>query len=269
MYSKQGYIAAGTEQLHYLQWGKGSQLLVAFHGYGNDAAVFEPLIPLLSDSYTIVSFDLPHHGKSAWTPGVALTEQWLTELIEALKATYDVSKVSLLGFSMGGRVCLSIVSRMPKSVARLVLIAPDGLTVNFYYYFFTNTYFGKKIFRHMLENPKPYFRIMNWLRDRNLVDSSRHKFAMHYLHTEESRRLLLRVWTDMSAIMPNPDRARMMIRMYSVPVTLFMGVHDKIMAPALGRKFVSGLKTAHLVILDKGHRLLERETAEQIAKPFL
>jgi pimeloyl-ACP methyl ester carboxylesterase len=263
------FVDIGTEKLHYLAWGSGKQLLLAFHGYGNNAGMFEPLLQYIGEAYTIFSFDLPHHGKSEWTPDTLLTPQHLKELVGKLMANHNVSKVSLLGFSMGARVCLSIVANMPKSISRLVLVAPDGLTVNSWYYLFTRTYFGKKAFRNIMERPKPYFRVLEWLRRRNFVDASRHKFVMYYLQSERSRNFLLRVWHGMSQLIPSPVKIRSVIKWYSIPVTIFMGAYDKVMPPALAKKFMSGLNTVQLIVLEKGHRVFDNETAQQIAQPFL
>jgi len=145
MNEESGFISTGAEKLHYLQWGCGRRLLLAFHGYGNDARIFIPFSEYLSSEYTILSFDLPHHGASKWQEGAKLTRQEVFDLTAAVMTKYNVEKVSLLGYSMGGRVCLSIVESMPERIDKVALIAADGLTINFYYYFLTRTWFGKKL----------------------------------------------------------------------------------------------------------------------------
>src|SRR6185437_10973172 len=103
-----------------------------------------------------------------------LMEKDLVTMVEKLMTAYHVDKVSLLGYSMGGRVALTILENMPANIDKVTLAATDGLSVNFYFWFFTRTYIGKKIFRNMLEKPQPYFRVMDWLKDRKLADASRH-----------------------------------------------------------------------------------------------
>src|ERR1035437_6177764 len=132
MNNESRYISAGKEQLHYLKMGSGKRLLLAFHGYSNDAELYRPLQEYLSKDYTILSFDLPHHGKSKWAEDIQFTKKDLMTMVETLKAEYHVDKVSLLGYSMGGRVCLTILEYMPASIDKVALIATDGLTVNFY-----------------------------------------------------------------------------------------------------------------------------------------
>lgn len=269
MNSQSGYIAAGTQQLHYLKWGSGRRLLLAFHGYGNDAGLFTPLKPYLEKEYTILSFDLPHHGKSAWAEGSLFTKNDLVNLVERLMAVHGVDKVSLAGYSMGGRMCLSIVEGLPASIDKVILIAADGLTKNFYYYFFTRTLVGKKIFRHLMSQPAPYFTIMGLLAKGGLVHPSRHKFAMHYLQSERSRNFLLNVWGGMSNIIPDTGKVKTLIKKYSIPVSIFMGRYDRIIPVSLAEKFKSGLDTVQLFTLEKGHRVFDQDNADQIAKSLL
>ena len=263
-----GYISVGKEQLHYLKAGTGRRLLLAFHGYGNHAGIFQPMTPYLQNEFTILSFDLPHHGKSTWSDAL-LTKKDLVQAVEAMKKEYNVEKVSLLGYSLGGRVCMSILEAMPASIAGVTLLATDGLAVNSYYYFFTRTYLGKTLFRHMLEKPEPYFKMLDWLKKRNMVAAGRHKFVMQSLNSAENRDFLLRVWPGLSDLVPAPAKLKAAINKYHIPVAIFMGVHDKIMPPELGEKFRSGLETVQLYVLEKGHRIFDEDNAEQIARSLL
>ena len=260
-----GYISVGSEQLHYLKWGNGKRLLLAFHGYGDNADIFSPLPEYLDESYTMLSFNLPYHGGSAWAGNSLLTDKDIVEMVHVLMNEYHVEKVSLIGYSLGGRVCLAIIEYLPASIEKVVLIAPDGLKVDPYYYFFTGTWPGKKIFRNMLEQPKPYFRMMNWLKKMHLVHESRYKFAMHFLQSEESRSFLLHVWPALSGVAPRPAQLKKLIKKYHLPVVIFMGAYDKIIPPSIALKFKKGLDTVQLHIVEKGHRILDHETVRQIA----
>ena len=121
----------------------------------------------------------------------------------------------------------------------------------------------------MLTKPALYFRLMDWLKKRNLVNASRHKFVMQSLSSEENRKFLLNVWPGLSDLIPEPAKLKVVIKQYHIPVTIFMGAHDKIMPPVLGEKFKTGLDTVQLYILDKGHRIFDDENAGQIARSLL
>ncbi len=265
---EEGYISLGNEQLHCLKTGTGKRLLLAFHGYGNDAHIFKPIEEYLGEEFTILSFDLPHHGKSIWS-NAPLTKKDLAQLVETVKKEYNVDKVSLLGYSLGGRVCLTMIEILPASIEQATLLATDGLVQNHYYSFFTNNYFGEKMFRNMLERPARYFKVMDWFKRLHLVHPSRHKFAMHSLGTPEARNLLLKVWPAMSQLIPLPSRLKSVIAKYHIPVALYMGANDKIMPPRLGAQFKSGLDTVQLHILNRGHIIFDHENAGEIAQSLL
>jgi pimeloyl-ACP methyl ester carboxylesterase len=254
------YVSIGKEQLHYLQWGSGSRLLLAFHGYGDDATIFSPFREHLRKDYTILSFDLPHHGNSKWTDNTNFSKHDLFGVVESLMTTYN---------SMGSRVCLAILEFMPCNIDKVALIAADGLSINFYYYFLTRTFIGKRLFKKMMEQPGFFFSVVNWLNKKNLVNASRHKFVMNFMHSESGRKLLLQVWPGMSDIIPSPTKLKRLIRQYNIPVSIFMGANDRITPPYLGRNFQSGLDTVQLHILEKGHRVFDHENAEQIAQCLL
>lgn len=262
------YISVGTEKLHYIKAGSGNSLLLAFHGYANDATIFSPLEEYLNKDFTIISFDLPHHGNTIWGAS-HLTKQDLVQIVRALKKEYNVEKVSLIGYSLGGRICFTILELMPESVDRITLLATDGLAINFYYYFFTRTFFGKKIFRHMLTKPAPYFKFLDWLKRCNAVNTSTHKFVTQSLSSEANRNFLLSVWPSLSDLIPDPGTLKNIITKYHIPVTIFMGAHDKIMPPELAQKFKTGLDTVQLFIVDKGHRIFDTDTAPRIASSLL
>ena len=51
-------------QLHYLTAGKGPAVLL-FHGYTQTSRMWRPLIPLLSEKFTVIAVDLPGIGDSS------------------------------------------------------------------------------------------------------------------------------------------------------------------------------------------------------------
>lgn len=266
MTEQEGYIKIRGEELHYLKWGSGARLLIAFHGYANDAGIFQLFEKYLNKDFTIVSIDLPHHGKSRWTENTFLSLQDLKALVNQMMELQQLKKISLLGYSMGGRVCLSLIEHMPEIIEKVILIAPDGLVIDTYYYLLTRTKVGKQLFKHFLTNHQPYFKVIDWMKDRKLLEAARHKFVMQYMHTEERRKFLWQVWPCMSKLMPRKRIVKQNIAQYQIPVLIFMGAYDKVIPPRLAKKFMEGLETAKLYVLEKGHRVFDTENAGEIAQ---
>lgn len=269
MYEWSGYISVGGEKLHYLQWGSGKRLLLAFHGYGDDSNIFAPIRAHLGNEYTMLSIDLPHHGRSKWEGDERFSRETLGLLVRQLMEQLSVEKVSLLGYSMGGRVSLAIIEQMPECIDKVALLATDGLAVNPYYYFFTKTYIGRKVFNNMLDKPGKYIKMVELLKKGGLVNTSRYRFAMHFLGSEDNRKFLQKVWPNTNDLMPSPVKLKALIKKHEIHVAIFMGRHDKIIPPALARRFKRGLSTVQVFELDKGHRLFDDTNAHLVAQQLL
>ena len=249
--------------------GHGKKLLLAFHGYNNTAELFAPFAEYIEDEYTIISIDLPHHGKTQWAAPMQMQVKDLMAMVWLLRNEFGVEKVSLLGYSMGGRMCLKVIEMMPEAIDKVLLVAPDGLSFNTFYYFLTRTIPGKALFNHFLNTPDFYFPIMNAIKRVGLVSDARHKFAMQHIQTGDSRKFLQNVWPSTCRIIPNNSRVRVLVNKYKIPVHIFMGNYDKVIPPKMGKRFAGGMKTAELHIVEKGHRVMDADTMPQMAKCLL
>lgn len=268
MSQQSGFVKAGDFKLHYLKMGSGPKLLIAFHGYGNDAALFNPFEKYLHREYTIYSVDLPHHGRSE-SDNIPMEKKDIIELVNNLAVEMKVEKVSLMGYSIGGRVCITIAEMIPQQIDKMLLLASDGLAFNPFYYFLTNTYIGRKVFTDVLTRPKKYILLIDWLKNRKLIPSHRHRFASWYLQTESTRAFLLKVWPGLKKLVPNPRKTRAAISQNNIPVYIFMGAQDDVIPVKLAHSFKRNLKSVHLTVLDKGHRVMDNDTLPQISACLL
>ena len=247
------YTTIGDCKLHYLRSGTGRKLLLGFHGYGHDAASLNVFEPYLAEEYTIFFVDLPYHGRTVWVNGTVLTPGMLSSVIRQWMKDEEMTRISLLGYSMGGRVCCST----------------DGLSVNPHYYFFTQTAMGKMIFASMVNGPDIYISFLGWMKKMGWVNDAQYKFVQYYAGDESARKKLGRIWPAMSGLMPDRDKVRAAIAQYKIIVNLFMGRYDNIMPPVLAENFKSGLESVQLHILDKGHRVFSPDNAGNIAQTLL
>jgi pimeloyl-ACP methyl ester carboxylesterase len=97
---------------------KGGRLpIICLHGWGDNVAAFDPLLPhIVQDrEQTAFAFDMTGHGKSYHTPG-PFTDLHVENLITLLRIIrhYKWDKVNLVGHSFGGLVGLSFASTFPE-----------------------------------------------------------------------------------------------------------------------------------------------------------
>lgn len=262
------HIAIGNQRLHYLQFGTGSNLLLAFHGYGEHAGTFTLFEAHLGATYTILSFDLPFHGLTHWHGPEPLTEDMLRQLAHQVMQQFGVAKVSLMGYSIGGRVCLSMVHAIPQSIHRVLLMASDGLAINRYYWFFNRVAVGRLLFTHFLNSGGLSLRAAALCRRLGIIREGQFRLAQSVLQTPERRLQLLHAWPCLRFLVRPPAVLKEVINKHQVPVHIFMGATDRILPPSLGTQFAAGAPTVHLQVLDRGHRIFDAANAAQLAAPL-
>jgi esterase len=110
-------------KLHQLEWGsEGCDAIVLVHGSRLHAHVWNDFARRFSDRYHIIAIDQRGHGESAWGAG---DEYRLDDLCSDLHAHVQARKLSrftLVGHSLGGRVSLLYAHRHPSELERLVLV---------------------------------------------------------------------------------------------------------------------------------------------------
>ena len=145
------FLTYQQSTIHYRKSGSGPHLTVCFHGFGEFAKTFDPVAASLHD-HTLIAIDLPFHGETIWREETELSINGLLEIISLCPEIGD-SPFGLMGYSMGGRVVLTLFETVPEKINYIVLIAPDGLKANPWYLFATQTIAGKKCFQVYHEKP--------------------------------------------------------------------------------------------------------------------
>jgi pimeloyl-[acyl-carrier protein] methyl ester esterase len=94
--------------------GRGRPIIL-LHGWGMNAAVFEPLCAELVKTREVFNVDLPGYGKSYWDESMTFADQ------VAMMST-KLPPGELLGWSMGGLYAAEMVRQNPDRYDRLLLI---------------------------------------------------------------------------------------------------------------------------------------------------
>ena len=263
MYPATGrYFPYLSSRIHYYTWGTGSRLVFAFHGYGESAASFDFLGAELDPGLTLVAIDLPFHGLTEWKEGPTFYPQQLFGIVQQIaaglsEARHGDATWELFGYSMGGRIALQVFQDHPDHFDRLVLAAPDGLTVNPWYWVATATRLGNRLFRWSMRRPGLLFLLLRGCHAIRLVNMSIYKFAIHYIDDREVRQELYTRWTAMRKFSPDLSRVAAIVREGHIPVDLVYGKFDRIIRWERGEKFrLRGLASCRLILADAGHQLL-------------
>lgn len=111
--------------IYYEKQGEGPALIL-LHGFLESSTMWKQLISVLSERKTIISIDLPGHGKSGCISEVHSMEL-MAELVYKVLEEERIQSATFMGHSMGGYVALAFAEMYNDMVDKLILLnsTPD------------------------------------------------------------------------------------------------------------------------------------------------
>jgi pimeloyl-ACP methyl ester carboxylesterase len=249
--------------LEYLEFGTGSEIALSFHGFGRHAEDFRIFQNIQGNRFKFYSFNLFHHGgSSAPTADQPLNKQEWAKVFNAWIEEQGWQKVHLFGYSLGGKVVLSLYEMLPNRVAGLWLFAPDGIKKNFWYQLVAETKYGGDLYKFAIDHPEFMLSMISSLHRVGLIKKSTRKFVLNNLSEREKRQQVYDVWNTFKKVNPDIPKIIRILHANRTSLQQFYGQHDRIIKPVLGKWFGEKIgQSEHVHILDEGHLLLTPETA--------
>ena len=254
-------VIRGNGQLFYEVFGSGSEILLAFHGFGQDRNIFKQWSRKLESKYTIFAFDLFYHGEST-RPLHSLSKKEWRIWIQQFVNQEGIERFSILGYSLGGRFAISTSISFHESVNKLILIAPDGIYLTPWFKLATTPGI-RLIFKSLMMHPN---RIEKWLsfNDRyKIINKYIADFARNELGDLENRKRVYRSWNYFKALGYTKKELIKHFNTVTYEKQLIVGDKDHIIKPSgilpiieMAREF----KVNHLPM--KHHQLAKSEVAE-------
>jgi pimeloyl-ACP methyl ester carboxylesterase len=263
------FLSYKSSKVHYIKTGNGEKILFCLHGYGESCKSFDFIEKYIIADFTLIGIDFPFHGETIWNEGLIFSPEDLSNIIDEIIHSLSIknAKIYLLGFSMGGRVALNLFQINPDKIEKLILIAPDGLHVNFWYWFATQNYFGNKLFHFTVQHPAWFFSLLSFSNKIKLINQSIFKFANYYLHDKQVRTDLYNRWITMRRFKPDIKKIKKNIRNDNIQMRLLYGEYDRVIRYKNAKKFMRGIKSyCTLSIIDSGHQLLQEKNADAIVR---
>lgn len=123
---RSSFVEAGGYRLHHTSAGSGAPL-VLIHGLGSGGYMeWRHNLADLGRKWHVLAPDLPGFGRSA-KPDVAYGVPLFADALEAYLDALGLSRVDLVGTSLGGRVAIELALRRPGRIRRLVLVNALGV----------------------------------------------------------------------------------------------------------------------------------------------
>src|SRR5262252_10667135 len=107
-------------KIHYLTAGHGPNVIL-LHRYTQTSHMWRPLIPKLTNRFTVIAPDLPGIGDSA-IPKDGLDMKTAAIRVHALAKSLGVTKVRVVGHDIGLMVAYAYAAQFPSEVEKLVVM---------------------------------------------------------------------------------------------------------------------------------------------------
>ncbi|MFC1953333.1 alpha/beta fold hydrolase [Chloroflexota bacterium] len=117
-------IEANNVSINYEISGKG-RCFTLIHGAGSNLNMWYKQVPVFSQYYQVLTYDVRGHGQTEMSEDELTTELWVEDL-NALLKSLNISETILLGFSMGGAIAIGFTLAHPEAVNALILSNSGG-----------------------------------------------------------------------------------------------------------------------------------------------
>lgn len=115
-------------RVHYrIRGPEDAPVLLLLHGSNASLFTWEPWSKRLSDSYRVVSVDLPGHGLTGPTPNGDYSNAGMVSFVAAFADRLGLKSFALAGNSMGGAVAARFAETHPDRVTALILVDAAGM----------------------------------------------------------------------------------------------------------------------------------------------
>ncbi len=137
--------------------------IVLIHGMGSASTAWEPILEDLRARFTVITVDLPGHGKSPFDSQQAMDPQSLAHVVIETMRERGFENFHLVGNSLGGWISLEMAANNPSAISSVTALAPAGLWLHPY----TTRSHGTAISRMLAKSVKvlsPFLLSFEWAR---------------------------------------------------------------------------------------------------------
>ena len=111
-------LEAGKIEVSYELSGEGASL-VLIHGFTDNSSMWYNQVPVFSERFKVLAYDVRGHGKTQ-TPEGGFSMELFADDLHALLEALGIEKACMLGYSMGGRIALQFALAYPEMTTGLI-----------------------------------------------------------------------------------------------------------------------------------------------------
>jgi pimeloyl-ACP methyl ester carboxylesterase len=264
------FVARSAEvdgvRLHYVTGGHGPALIL-LHGYAETSRMWNPILPVLAERFTVIAPDLPGIGNSS-IPDEGTDMLTAAARIHTLAKSLDIESASVVGHDIGLMVAYAYAAQFPAETSKLVVMDAFLPGVEGW----TAIYNGPSMWHFRFHGPTPEALVKG--RERTYFEHYWNDFAADKYSSipEADRRAYTAAyarpgrmragWAYFASFPATAkDFARLAETKLSMPVLAIGG--DKSLGVALGDQMKRVASDVQVIVLDNtGHWILEESPKE-------
>lgn len=260
------FLSYNNSEVEYIKYGNGEKLLIAFHGFGDSAWLFKVLEPALCEKYTVYALSFPYHGNTKWASELFSKED-ICAIIYKIMKTENKERLTLMGYSMGGKIVLNLVPILSEILDKLYLLAPDGIKTHVLYDVHLLPNWFVSSVKWLMSKPKYFFKVVKFFHKNGMLSKFLYDFTKNHFSTQEQRQRFFNVSQSLQdSFEPNIKKIKKIINEKNMEVEMYFGKRDQVISPEAGTIFSKGLNNCNFQLLNKGHLLIDRDLIEILKK---
>ncbi len=245
----------------FYQGAETQKTVVLVHGFLSSSFSFRRLIPLLQKDYTVITVDLPPFGKSGKSKNFIYSYENMAQTVIQLLEGLGLTRVTLIGHSIGGQICLNISYLRPALVEKTVLLCSSSYLKRSKSSLILSSYlpFFYLIVKLRLIKSGVKNNLQNVVYDQKMIDDEMMFGYLQPFLEEDIFRALTRMIRDREGDLSVP-----ILKKITTPCLLIWGEHDRVVPLSVGQRLHQDLENSQLIVLKNTGHLVPEERPDQV-----
>lgn len=243
--------------------GEKQQWLIAFYGYGQSPSVYQKLYEIVKDTHNILVIDNP---KQEYKEDIKPKD--FKQFMDAILEQEGIKTFTSLSYSMGSRLNLYLPIYYPTQIKKIILIAPDGIRINFWNRIAVHTWFGHALFKLFVEKEGLYVGILGLLYKIRILNKSLYAFSKWNMRNLKQRKTVYNAWMNMRFFEPDLKNVRQSLLKNKIPLLSYFGKDDAVIPLKNYKKCRQAFPEGVHQLVDGEHDFMNKDFFTFIMKEF-
>lgn len=249
--------------------------MLLIHGLGDEADTWRHLIPPLAAGHRVIAPDLPGFGRSE-KPTEACSVPFFQGILLDLLDSLAITRVTLVGHSLGAVIAHSLALNCPERVDRLILIGGSLVVrsqrVDLLTMLFLIPGLGEWLYNRLRKDPEAAYRTLEpYYSHLDRLPAADREFLFRRVNkrvwSDKQRWAFLSAFRNLARWIPGQQRdlpARLAAA--DVPTLAVWGKADRINTVENGRALVEAWPAARLVVVPAAGHNVHQENPEAVVE---